>query len=436
MMSTAICKRALQCAFVALLLSGAAVAQTPDLSDLVDAIQRNEELLHEAAVLVRQTNSSKARASLGASIKLHQYSKELFASGNIELATRATFQARQAILNTINIARREVRLEQSAVRTMERAALRLQQARTLYEEYGQRDDVPVRKLIEEAYNQLQRARDNMREHLFDIAQQLASASLDMSNRAIRLLKRDTLTPEDVFREIERTDNIIERILARDEPALRPSIKRTVQQAMEQAVELQNRAKHNARSDNYPLALEQTRRARELATRAARGAVAAVDPNRESVARAIAFTDEVFERARDVARENEVPRLVENLEEAVRIQSAAREKFNSEQYRAALTLTLRARNMAKRALRMTDKPLDRESVEAALDRTDEAIERLSGRIEEGDTNARALLDRARARQAKARAAYESDELRRSLALTRVARELARRALQELGADEAR
>ncbi|MCH7548522.1 MAG: hypothetical protein IH969_03125 [Candidatus Krumholzibacteriota bacterium] len=427
--------RALQCAFVAITLSSAAMAQA-QLSDLVDVIQRNEELLREAVVLVRQTNSSKARASLEASVKLHQFSKELFAAGDAERAARVTLQARQAILNTINIARREVRLEQTAIRTMERAALRLQQARTLYEEYGQGNDVPVRKLIEEAYNQLQRARDNIREHLFDIARQLARASLDMSNRAIRLLKRDTFSPEDVFREIERTDNIIDRILSRDEPALRRSIERAMQQAMEQAVDLQNRAKHNARSDNYPLALEQTHRARGIATRAARGAVATVEPDRESVARAIAFTDELFERARDIARANGLPRLVENLEEAARLQSAAKDKFAAEQYRAAMTLTLRARDIARRALRVPERPLDEQSVGAALDRTDETIERLSSRVSDGDTTARALLERARDRQASARTAYESDELRRALALTRVARELARHALQELGADEAR
>jgi hypothetical protein len=421
---------------VLLLPAAAPVAQTSDLNDLMTAIARNEELITQARFLVHQTSSSKARSSLEAAEKLHQFSRDLAAAGDRPLiAVRVTGQARQAILNTINIAKREARLEENALKSMERAAHRLGQARALYEEYGERDDLPVRKLLEEAAAQLQRARNNMREHLFDVALQLARASTDMSNRAIQMLKRDSLSPEDVFREIERTDIIMERVMSRDEPALRPSLDQAVRDAMNQARELQNRAKHNARSDNYRLALEQTRRAREITMRVGRGAAASMEPNGEIVARAIAFTDELLARVGEAAQESGEPRLGERLDEAARLQMLAREKFDDEQYRAAMSLTLRAREIARRALRSIERPLDAGAVRDALARTDSAIERLAARAgESGNTTALNLVERARERQRSARAALESGDLRRALALTRVARNLSRRALQELGGDE--
>ena len=68
----------------------------------------------------------------------------------------------------------------------------------------------------------------------------------------------------MFREIERTDTVIERVLSRDEPAINPVTRRAARAAMERAIDLQNRAKHNARTDNYRLALEQTQRAARIA----------------------------------------------------------------------------------------------------------------------------------------------------------------------------
>jgi len=421
---------------ILLFSTSAPIAQNGDIADLMGAIARNEELLTEARFLVRQTSSSKARSSLQAAEKLHQLSKDLAAAGDRpSMAVRATGQARRAILNTINIAKREARLEENALKAMERAAHRLQQARSVYEEYGERDDLPVRKLLEEAAAQLQRARNNMREHLFDIALQLAKASTDMSNRAIQMLKRDSLSPEDVFREIERTDAIMERVLSRGESATRPSLEQTVQDAMNQATELQNRSKYNARSDNYRLALEQTRRAREIAVRVARGASTTMGPNGENVARTIAFTDEMLARVETALQETGAPHLGERLDEAARLQLLAREKFDDEQFRAAMSLTLRAREIAKRALRTLEKPLDADAVRDALARTDEAIAQLAGRASgSGNTTAISLLERAQERQRNARAAFESGDHRRALALTRVARSLVRRALGELGGDE--
>ena len=89
-----------------LLLPVAAPAQTDaQLGDLQRAIERNQELLGRAIQLVSETASTKARTSLQAAVKLHELSKQLAQAGdNPGAAVRATARARQAILNTIEMA--------------------------------------------------------------------------------------------------------------------------------------------------------------------------------------------------------------------------------------------------------------------------------------------------------------------------------------------
>ncbi len=399
-----------------------------DLTNLTQAIERNEELLMQAAELVRQTNSVKARSSLQAAVKLHELSKAQLLNDRPVLAVASATRARQAILNTINIAKREAKLEEQAMKAMERANVRLQQARAAFEEVGDRDDVPARKLIEEAHHQLQRARNNMQEHMFSVALQLANASAALSTRAITMLKRDGISQESVLREIERTDSVIERVTSSDQLEQHEVAAR----AIEQAMELQNRAKSNVRRDNLRLALEQTLRAREIALRVIKSARGGQGPSEDAVARAIEFTDGLLEHAMEMAREQDAERAHDALEQAVRLQNQAKDEFGKGEYGAAMRMTLRAREIAKRALGAMKKPMDAATVANTLAQTDAVIEQLRSRLEDSDNEtAQALYERARDRQANARTALEAGELRRALALTRVARNLARRGLAEIG-----
>lgn len=394
--------------------------------DLQQAIERNEELLARAFELVHETNSTKARTSLEAAVKLHQLSRKLAEGDDLQAAARATLRARQAILNTINIAKREARAEEGALKAMERARIRLQQAMRMFEDAGRPDDSPARKLVEEARNQLARARNNLQEHLFDVAIQLANASTELSARAIRMLTRDDIGPEFVLREIERTDDVLERLRGIDQ-----SMEPRAERALSEAIDLQNRARQNARNDKFRIALEQTRRARGIALRVAgRGGDGEAAPER--VERALAFTDELLEQAYAAARENNLERAIQHLDDASRLQQQAKRSYADGQYRAALTMTGRARDAARRTLGAMQKPLDADEVARALAATDREIERAGAAVANSDNEtAQSLLERAGVRQRAARAALDSRDLRRALALTRVARNLARGALSELG-----
>ncbi|MDH3197234.1 MAG: hypothetical protein OEO21_03250 [Candidatus Krumholzibacteria bacterium] len=409
--------------------SAPARAQHGDLFDLNEAVARNEQLLAQATDLVVQTNSAKARTSLEAARTLHARSKELVSGGsNMQMAARVTAQARQAILNTISLAKREARLEEQAIKAMELAAARLLQARAAWEEAGSPEDARARKLLEEAHEQLQRARGSMHEHMFGVALQLAQSSAELSGRAIQMLKRASIGPDDVFAEIERTDAILERVAGR----LGADRRGFTGRALDDARDLQNRARHNARNDSYRVALEQTRRARDLALRAMKSAAGTALPEVDEIGRAIAFTEDLLAQARDLAGADAPARVRQQLEEAAQLQEMARNRLAAGEPRAAREATLHARETLKRALRGLDRPIDAEIVRGALARTDEVLGRLESRLAgTAQGAAAALFERAQARQEGAWGAYENGEMQRALALTRVARNLAARAMKELG-----
>lgn len=406
-----------------------APAQT-DLTELQAAIERNAELLAQAEALVRETNSVKARAALDAARKLHESSLSLLRFGSALRAGTTAREAREAILRAIAIARHEAKLEQDALRAMERAWQRFDQARAALDDYGGRDDGAPRKLVEEARVQLQRARDNMQEHMFEVALHLARASYDLSARALQLLKRNGVSPERVMREVNRTDNVLARIDERDLSS-RPDVERLLRDARD----LQQRAKQNARTDRLRLALEQTQRARGVALRILKTTGAADGHDEESVTRALQFTDEVLERSLDYARQHGLDNARRQLQEAERTQLEAKERFEGGDLEGAMRLTLHAREMAKRSVRGVDRPVDRGSVEAALRRTDEALTRLRAAVSESDdAQAQSLYERAAQRQAGAWEALETRQPRKALALTKVARDLAEKAMRLLGEDD--
>jgi hypothetical protein len=410
---------------VATLASAPAIApaQTDSFADLQTAIERNAELLAQAEALVRQTNSVKARAALDAARKLHEGSQRLLREDRPRIAAVTVKEAREAILRAIAIARREVKLESNAIRTIERAGSRLEQARSSLDEYGGRDDGAPGKLVEEAGVQLQRSRDNMQEHMFEVALHLAKASEELSSRALRMMKAGGVSPGRVRREIGRTDDVIARAQER------ASGNRAV---LEEAIDIQRRAKENARSGRLRLALEQTARARDIALRLLKSAGASGELSEESAGRALAFTDEVLDRARRYASENQLDEALGRVAEAERVQDEAKSRYRERRLQPAMRMTLRARNMAKDAVRgALDKPIDVGDVRAALARTDETLRRLEEALAGSDNDAaRELHDRAARRQDEARESLDAGEPRKALALTKVARNLAAKALRVL------
>lgn len=387
-------------------------------------IERNAELLDVATALVRETNSVKARGLLETATSLHKQSVDLLGANSTLAASRVAVRAREVIQQTIAVAKREARVEEQATRVMERATTRLEQARQALEDSGS-DDVIPRRLILESADNLRRAREQMQEHMFETSLRLGESSLALSNRAIRMLRRDG-GGADVAEEIDRTQRVLDRVME-TRAALDPALNRLV----DQAVELQRRAVRSAEQGNAPIALEQTRGARNLALRALRAGGAVGPSGEEDAIRAVSLTDELLDAARTALADAPSDALARRIEEAAQRQEDARRALQARDYPRAVTLTTGARDAVRAAMRSVDSAVDPDAVRTALERTDQVIARLHDALGGNDNRgARDYLERATARQREARGALADGDARRALALTRVAHNLARSGLSAL------
>jgi len=152
---------------------------------------------------------------------------------------------------------------------------------------------------------------------------------------------------------------------------------------------------------------------------------------EAVARAIELTDGLIEQAFEIARESGDNRAIRQLDEANRVQQSARDAYAAGQHDRAFGFTQRAREIARNATRNMDRSINADSARRALERTDDTIARLRAALDsDGGDAANELHERAANRQATAWEAFNSGELKKALANTKVARNLANRALQQL------
>ena len=148
-----------------------------------------------------------------------------------------------------------------------------------------------------------------------------------------------------------------------------------------------------------------------------------------IQRELEMTDLRIERAETIVAgsDNDAARL--ELQQAVLLQTRAKEEFAAGHPRIALDLTYRARGHADRAIALVRGLPDPDRVRAQLDRTRELVERVRDPIEEcGNERARAMLHAATEMQRRAEAAAAASRYLAALQLTRGARERALDALR--------
>ena len=398
-----------------------------NLQNLNDAIMRNAELLATARELVSETNSAKARTSLRIAAMLHEASIKNRDASKLLAAVRAATRAREVIFQTIALAKQDAKLEENAAKAIDRARNKLDRAYRLVDEMGANVQGPEVRLLEESRQQLFRSRDVMREHLYNAALRLAISSDQLSTRAITMLKRDFVDPEAVLRELDKTDRALERLGEHLNRADRGAALRM----FGEAVDVQRKAREQFHASRYMLSVDLTRNARNIAMQALRLASASARP--ENVEQAIHLTDMLLEQA--VERQSESDVVRNRIEQASKLQSQAKSEFSSGEYERALKSTLRARRILKDALGSLRSDLDIERVRAVLGETDAVLENLSEHLAGTAPGApHDLLNRATSQQNKAWRNINDGKLRSSLAHTKLARNLARRALRMLTNDD--
>lgn len=403
-----------------------------DLTALREQVARDAELLDKARELVVETNSAKARLVLEAATKLHRQSMLLVASvtTNTDFARAAlvTKKAREAILHTIALAKREAKFEENASKAIERAENRLEQTRKLISEHDGREVQAARKLAGEAHGQLQRSRNNMREHLFEVALRLAVSSEQLSRHAIKTLRRDSADVSSVEREIEQTQRVLDRIGER----MAEVNKHRAQQMYQESRELQMKAKQRLRDGERRTAFELTQEARRIAATLRATELTRSTIDRQNVERALRLTDALILEARTIATRQDTRQLSERIERADKIQARATNHFERGDDDKALKMTKKARVILKDSLSAIKRELRAEDIQSTLRETDEILVRLKEAVGQSeDALANELFARAQSKQRRAWKEFEEEKLRAALANTRLARRLANRSFRQLG-----
>jgi tetratricopeptide (TPR) repeat protein len=346
------------------------------------------------------------------------------ADGEAAIRTR---RGRGAVRGPVQLALSDAGPKKDAQKAIDRAGRRYEQARAYYDEDTSGNNLSAGKMIDESSDLLVRARENMRERMFEVATQLANASYDMSSRAIALLNQDTVGPDGVRREISRTDKLLDKIDKRRAEVNRPDLDRLI----ERAHMLQNRARSDAAEGRYILAFEHTKRAREIARRVMNRGAGEAAPGPDPVAGTLALTDRLLDNALELARDNGDNRALRRLEEAKRIQRDAHEAYQRGNPDKAVRLSRRARDLTQETARLMQKDINDVTVRRALHRTDEILDTLRGRLGGSAPQAPSRLYlRAANRQQTAWKSFNAGHLRKALADTKVARNLASNALRKL------
>ena len=160
------------------------------------------------------------------------------------------------------------------------------------------------------------------------------------------------------------------------------------------------------------------------------AIAAAQPHFQDVRGELERTDRILERAREQVRISITGRANDLLNQAFSIQNRARRHLYREkpQLRAAFDLTLKARDLAGRAVGTAEiEARAFESTRDLVESTLEMIDRVGGDVRDsGDEQAGRLLQAGIKQLRKAREAYLAGEYRRAIELAALARDLVQRA----------
>ncbi len=239
--------------------------------------------------------------------------------------------------------------------------------------------------------------------------------------------QEALTRERVSFAIEATDQRIEkaRLLSANVETAR------AEDEVRIAMDFQTRAREALGRDALDIAMRLTLEARRHADRAIALARGLPDPDR--VQAQLERTQDLLRRSRDRVEECESDRARIMMRTAVEMQMRADAAFQSSRFLAALQLTTGARDRGLRALRLCRIEENvQESVERALQRTDEVIARAERALKDKSSDAaRSALSRAVALQSRAQNDFNRGDHESSVQLTQSARAAAFQALRLAG-----
>jgi hypothetical protein len=230
---------------------------------------------------------------------------------------------------------------------LEQTDRRIEQAATLVSAAA---NTQARSELDLARDLQTRARAAFDASQYPMAGRLTTEARRHADRAIAFV-RGLPDPDRVQAQLERTRDMLERASDR----IQECVEDRARAMLHVAFDMQDRAENAALGSRYLGALQLTMGARERGLRALR--LCRMEEDLQDAAdRALRRTDQVLSRARNrlESRSSGRPALGparDALARAAEVQDDAYRQFRSEHYEASLRLTLSARSLAHRAVRL-------------------------------------------------------------------------------------
>ncbi|MEM2991129.1 MAG: hypothetical protein QXQ02_08110 [Halobacteria archaeon] len=433
-----------------LVLCGALIADVCEQAEREMA--RTDELITEAEPTIMGSGNEEAIALFEQGVELQEEARSLYSEGNCAGAMRTTHQARALVRRALALVAAGGAIPDSVSfpfpgRTpspeMVERYLRETDEIIAREEPGIRESGnPLAiELLERAIELQSNAWDEYRAGHYPRAFMLSRQARTLVERAVRIVHTSPgippVLPGDsvmAARELERTDALIEEY--RD-TILSSGDSRAIE-LFTRGVELEAEAHSAFDEGRYRDAVRLTLEARSLVIRAYR-ILSRPTIDSSFVRAALERTDALIERARSIISSCTTSEAVELFNEAVATQARAYDAYASGRYGEALRLTMLARSLVLRAIRLCSgsvitpiEPSDSAMVSRELARTDEIIAAVTpGVMASGNPDAIRTLNEAQTHQEAAYEYFDSGEYREALGETRIARQLACRAAMMAG-----
>ena len=378
------------------------------------ALEKTDAVIETASKIVKESRSGKARKALEQAVRLQGRARSNQSLSNFAIALALTGEARKEAWHAVALAREHTRKEERLERLFEETRERILRVRSRMAESGIRDQ-RIMRLLDESRSLLDKSRVNQQQLRGELALRLAENAGKLAVQAEQRLRRVRNLKEMCEHRLE----LMERLMNRARSRVRAEAEPAAGEKLEMALRNMNRAREAFRSGNY----EACRINLENGEAVLRSLVRNISPGGPYGAEAmLEETRELYERAREMVRENGASAAGPGLEQAGRILGEAEEALARGRTEAAVRMIERARRLLRRSV--TD--ASRENIREELGRLEQARESARESLKNCPAEgARRLFERALVRHENASRLAGEGQADGAAAQARIARNLYQR-----------
>jgi HEPN domain-containing protein len=382
-----------------------------------EAIERTDEVIANAAEIVRDTRSQKARTALNYSMQLQNKAKTNAGLANDGAAYKLTMQSRNEAFHAINLARTAARQEEMTKRLSEQTLEKLVRLRARIAESGVRDERTIR-LMTESQSMLEKARINYQEMRGELALKLSESAFRLARQAEDRFRRSLNLMEMCQRRLTLLERLSERAYTHAERSGDERAGKQLRRAEEQLTRARN-AYNAGRYESCRMNIENAERILRTMMRNS-DRTRSGDP--ESM---MAEARMLQQRAREMIgdRDGDSENAYMLLEQAGRMLDRAENEISGGNSDEALRLMEEARRLLRSAVEKSRSDIPPQSAADEVDRAAQLGERVRATVEQCEAEgARNLYERASEHMTRAKENLDKGHNERAVSEARIARNL--------------